>query len=80
MGWAALATAASSPGRENVGRRGEEDQEMGKDKDDDKNRDNEDKNRHSGGPGGGHRQEDNTHDAQRDRPIPDRADPNKHDR
>lgn len=53
---------------------------MGKNKDDDKNRDNEDENRHSGGKGGGHRQEDNTHDAQRDRPVPDRADPNKHDR
>ena len=50
------------------------DSHMGKDKDHDKSGGKD------GGKGGGHRQEDNTHDAQRDRPIPDRADPNKHDR
>ncbi|MGH3924893.1 MAG: hypothetical protein ACRDTT_18870 [Pseudonocardiaceae bacterium] len=55
------------------------DQAMGKDKDDDKNRD-------KGGDKGGdkgsgrHGREDNTADADRRRQIPDRADPNKHDR
>lgn len=48
---------------------------MGKDKkDDDKSRDK------GGNSGGRHGQEDNTADADRRRPIPDPAEPNKHDR
>ncbi|MGH3928767.1 MAG: hypothetical protein ACRDTF_02170 [Pseudonocardiaceae bacterium] len=47
---------------------------MGKDKDDDKS-DGKD-----GEKGGRHGKEDNTGDAQRNRPIPDRAEPDKHDR
>ncbi|MGH3798472.1 MAG: hypothetical protein ACRDSP_26815 [Pseudonocardiaceae bacterium] len=45
-----------------------------KDKDDDKSRDKGDDRR------GKHGREDNTADADRRRQIPDRADPNKHDR
>lgn len=58
---------------------------MAKDRDDDKSggkggdkdRDRGDKGRDSGGR---HGREDNTADADRRRRIPDRADPNKHDR
>lgn len=46
---------------------------MGKDQDDEE----DDKNNDSGSK---HGQEDNTDDVSRDRPVPDRADPNKHDR
>ncbi len=53
---------------------------MGKDKDDDKNRDNGNKGSGGKGSGGRHGREDNTVDADRRRQVPDRADPNKHDR